>query len=70
MEYSAYINLNSLTDEARKELESFYEYLTFKYMRKSPKGKKMDVQNFGEFLSTPIKSEKFKFFNREERNER
>jgi hypothetical protein len=30
MEYTTYIDVNSLTGEAMKELESFYEYLVFK----------------------------------------
>ncbi len=70
MDYTAFIDLNSLTGEAKKELESFYEYLIFKYRQKSFKKKKMDTRNFEEFLSTPIKSDSFRFLNREERNER
>ena len=70
MDYSAYINLNSLTEEARKELESFYEFLIFKYKQKSFIKKKKDNRPFEKFLSTPIKSNDFKILNREERNER
>lgn len=70
MDYTAFINLNSLTDEAKKELENFYEYLIFKYRQKTFQKKKENHQNFSEFLSTPIKSNDFKFLNREERNER
>ncbi|MBC8485459.1 MAG: hypothetical protein H8D45_05405 [Bacteroidetes bacterium] len=70
MDYSAFIDLNSLTEEVRKELEGFYEYLVFKYRQKSFKKKKKDNCPFEKFLSNPIKSEDFKFLNREERNER
>lgn len=35
MDYTLFIDFNSLTDEARKELESYYEYLVFKYKRKN-----------------------------------
>ena len=34
MEYSAFINLNSLSEEAKKELKIFYEYLIYKYNKK------------------------------------
>ncbi|OQX76548.1 MAG: hypothetical protein B6D64_09665 [Bacteroidetes bacterium 4484_276] len=37
MNYTAFIDLNTLTDEAKKELKSFYEYLTFKYPKKIEK---------------------------------
>ncbi len=70
MESSGFINLNSLTDEAKKELENFYEYLIFKYKKKLSKTNKKETHNFNEFLTTPIKSKNFKILNREERNER
>ncbi len=70
MDYSAFINLNSLSEEAQAELKSFYEYLIFKYKKKKTKEKKEDNAGFKEFLSTPIKKSDFKFLNREERNER
>lgn len=68
MDYSAYINLNSLTGEARKELESFYEYLIFKYKRN--KKKISDIQNSKrKFSAIQLDTKGFKF-NREEANER
>ena len=73
MEYSAYINLNSLTDEARKELESFYEYLVFKYRKKTKmktevESKKEQFFRFVENHSYNL-PENYKF-NREELHER
>jgi hypothetical protein len=66
MEYNAFINLNSLTDEAKKELESFYEYLIFKYKRK--KKKETNIHN-NNFTAIQLDTKNFKF-NREEANER
>ena len=68
MDYSAYINLNSLTEEARKELESFYEYLVFKYKRK--KKKISAIQNSKRKFSAIQLDTKGFIFNREEANER
>ena len=66
MDYSAYINLNSLTGEARKELESFYEYLIFKYKRNIKKIS--DIQNSkSKFSAIQLDTKGFKF-NREEAN--
>ncbi|RLD52168.1 MAG: hypothetical protein DRJ05_17670 [Bacteroidetes bacterium] len=67
MEYSAFINLNSLTDEAKRELENFYEYLIFKYKR--TKKKEMDAHNNKNFTAIELDTKDFKF-NREEANER
>ena len=41
MDYTAFIDINSLTEEARKELENFYEYLIFKYKNTFKKGFKL-----------------------------
>jgi len=67
MDYSSFIDLNSLSEEARKELEIFYDYLVFKYNRrkkKSVKGKRMK-----KFTSIQLDTKGFRF-NREEANER
>ena len=74
MEHPAFINLDLLSQEARKELETFYEYLLFKY--KQPRKAKQDdassqVTKFREFadghqIHLP---EDYKF-DREEANER
>ncbi|NOX84578.1 MAG: hypothetical protein GXO86_01220 [Chlorobi bacterium] len=68
MDYSSFIDINSLSEEARKELESFYEYLVFKY--KNIKTRKHKSQNHKDlFSSIQIDTKGFKF-NREEANER
>ncbi|MCD4695047.1 MAG: hypothetical protein K8S16_02305 [Bacteroidales bacterium] len=68
MDYTAFIDLNSLTGEAKKELESFYEYLIFKY--KKTKKKKLDVHKGKKnFSAIQLDTKGFKF-NREEANER
>ncbi|MBL7103598.1 MAG: hypothetical protein ISS18_04645 [Bacteroidales bacterium] len=68
MDYTAFIDINSLTEEARKELESFYEYLIFKY--KKTKNKKLDVhKDKKNFSAIQLDTKGFKF-NREEANER
>ncbi len=70
MAYNAFIDLDSLSDEARKELELFYKYLIFKYKNKREK-KAGDKKTKGKtFLSSvELDTKKFKF-NREEANER
>ena len=70
MDYTAFIDMNSLTEEAKKELESFYTYLIFKYKKKMFKKKKADKKNFEDFLASSIQSDNFMFLDREERNER
>ena len=68
MEYSSFIDLNSLTEDARKELESFYEYLIFKYQnikKRKPKGQYAKPR----FSAIQIDTREFKF-NRDEANER
>lgn len=68
MDYSKYIDISSLSEKARQELESFYEYLNYKY--KIIKEKKPEKE---------LRSNKFKAiqldtigftFDREEANER
>ncbi len=74
MEHSAFINIDLLTLEARKELETFYEFLLFKYQhqkkvkRDSAKERAKKFEQFADqhLISLP---NDFKF-NREEANER
>jgi len=73
MDYTAFIDLNSLTDEAKNELESFYEYLVFKYKKKVKRktigeNKKEKFEKFADkhLINLP---ENFKF-NRDEAHER
>lgn len=68
MDYSAFIDLNSLTEEARKELESFYEYLVFKY-NKIKKHKSESHHEKNKFSAIRLDTKGFKF-NRDEANER
>lgn len=70
MEHTAFINIDLLDGEARKELETFYEFLLFKYRKKEVKKPQAPRGRFAEFLSNTIKAEQFEMFNREERNER
>ena len=46
MEYSAFINLNSLSEEAKKELKIFYEYLIYKYNKENKKERKTKLSSF------------------------
>ena len=65
---SAFIDLDSLTDEAKSELKSFYEYLLFKYKRS--KKKKLNVVNSStKFTAIQLDTKGFRF-DREEANER
>ena len=73
MDYSAFINLNSLSEEAQAELKSFYEYLIFKYKKKKTKepektNKQKELEEFANnhLIKMPTG---FKF-NREEAHER
>ena len=74
MEYSAFININLLPGEARKELETFYEFLLFKY--KHFKHKKEDVledrvKKFKKFADQHLIDLPADYkFDREEANER
>jgi len=68
MEHSAFINLELLSQEARKELETFYDYLLFKY--RHIEAKETKHEKFGKFLSKTIIAEQFEMPDREERNER
>lgn len=70
MEHTAFINIDQLDGEARKELETFYEFLLFKHRKKEVKKPQALHGRFAEFLSNTIKTEQFELFNREERNER
>ena len=68
MEYSTFLDLNSLSEEARNELESFYEYLLFKY-KKRKKKKEKTLSSGAKFTAVQIDTKGFKF-DREEANER
>ena len=73
MNYTAFINLNSLTDEAKKELENFYEYLIFKYKKKSTRktSEEKKKEQFFRFVENHTYNlpENYKF-DREELHER
>jgi len=68
MNYSSFIDLNALSEEARKELESFYEYLIFKY-KKVKKQKAENKSHKNKFSSLQLDTKGFEF-NREEAHER
>lgn len=67
MNYSAYLNLNNLSDEARKELENFIAFLQFKYRKSGNKEKPRATRKHFNTLSLDTKGYKF---NRDEANER
>jgi len=71
MDYSAFINMNLLSEEAKKELKSFYEYLLFKYKpgrdKESPSKRKIEIfQKFADQHLVDL-PEDYKF-DREEAN--
>ena len=68
MENLSFIDLNSLSEEARKELESFYEYLLFKY-KKIKQFKQKTKKSKNSFSALQLDTKGFKF-NRDEANER
>lgn len=68
MGYSSFININSLSEEARKELESFYEYLVFKYKKRKVR-KSENNPDKNKFSAIQLDTIGFKF-SREEANER
>ena len=68
MESSAFIDFNSLSREARKELQLFYEYLKFKYEKKA-KGNHNSRTQKKRFTAIQLDTLGFEF-NREEANER
>jgi len=70
MDYSAFININDLSDEAKKELEVFYEFLIFKDKKRNSRLKNNKKDRLKGFLSKTIKVDQFQMLNREERNER
>ena len=69
MEHPAFINLDLLSQEARKELETFYEYLLFKNKKKKTEKIEPQAKRFSKFLSHTIKVDQFEMPGREERNE-
>jgi len=70
MDQSAFINLNILREEAKRELETFYEFLLFKYRLKIKKSKNRKDIKFKDFLSSTLTADHFIMPGREERNER
>jgi hypothetical protein len=73
MDYNAFMDMSTLTDEARKELKIFYDYLTFKYNKKAKRksGSDNKKEQFFNFVKnhTYILPENYKF-NRDELHER
>jgi len=68
MEKSAFINLQNFNVEARKELDSFIDFLMYKYRIGEEKNKNND-SNKKQFTAISIDTKGFKF-NRDEANER
>lgn len=67
MEYSSFLNLEQFNEEARRELNIFLDFLTFKYKLKNE-----NTQNGSKnsnFSAIQLDTRGFKF-NREEANER
>jgi len=74
MEQSAFINIDLLPGDARKELMAFYEFLLFKY-KKSETNKKQpledQIKHFREFANQHLIDLPVDYkFDREEANER
>ncbi len=70
MEHLAFIDINLLNQEAKKELEAFYEFLLFKHKKQDSKESENNESRFEKFLTNPLKIEHFEISSREERNER
>ncbi|MCF8386793.1 MAG: hypothetical protein K9G58_02650 [Bacteroidales bacterium] len=73
MDLSSYINLNSLSEEARKELKIFYDFLVFKYQKPNRKHNTEEekIKSFVNFAENhQIELPKDYKFNREEANRR
>jgi len=68
MDNSAFLNIQDLDDEARKELNTFIDFLTFKSKIRHKKDKAPHKKNKS-FTALRIDTTRFKF-NREEANER
>ena len=68
MDYNAYIDLNTLSEEAKNELIQYYEYLVFKYKEYSKKKLNQNSKK-KKFSAVYIDTTGFKF-NREEANAR
>ncbi len=68
MDFSKYIDVSSLPEKARQELESFYEYLVFKYESIKKKNPGKGLRN-NKFKAIQLDTTGF-IFNREEANER
>lgn len=67
MDYSAYLNLDNLSDESRKELENFIAFLRFKHRQSGNKEKPTTTSRHFNTLSLDTKGYKF---NRDEANAR
>jgi len=70
MEHIAFIDINLLNQEAKKELEAFYEFLLFKHKKRDSKKSENNESRFEKFLANPLKIDHFEISSREERNER
>lgn len=70
MEYTAFLNINELSEEAKNELKVFYEYLIFKYGKKKSNKKTTKDARFKDFLSNAFDADSLIIPGREERNER
>ena len=68
MDYNAYIDLNTLSEEAKNELIQYYEYLVFKYKEYSKKKLNQNSKK-KKFSAVYIDTTGFKI-NREEANAR
>ena len=68
MDYSSFIDLNALSEDARKELKSFYDYLIFKYKR-IKSNKQINQKGKTRFTALQLDTKGFTF-SREEANER
>jgi hypothetical protein len=68
MDYSKYIDLNSLSEKARRELENFYEYLVYKYEAMKEKKPEKELGN-NKFKAIQLDTIGYTF-DREEANER
>ena len=68
MNHFAFIDFNLLSEEAKKELQFFYEYLVYKYGLSNEKKPDQDKDQ-KKFEAISLNTIGFKF-NREEANER
>ncbi len=67
MDHSAFLNINSLSEEAKKELLIFYEYLMFKYNKEN---EKKNQKNLSSVLRGAIDKNRAKKLNEQLKNMR